>query len=200
MLRGNLATRPFYNERLVALLLALGATVVIALTAINATRLLQLSSRRSELRAQIAADESAAARIRQGAAATQKGVDRAALTVLAGSAHEANLLIDQRTFSWTTLLTLIEGAIPMNVHLTSITPEFKKGDIIITMMLIGKQVEDVAGFMDTLEATGAFYDVGQTVVGATEEGFDRVTIKGFYLPPAATKTAQAAKAGEGETR
>lgn len=199
MLRGNLATRPFYNERIVTLLLALVAAIVVALTVTNVTRLLQLSSRRSELRAQIAADESAAARVRQGAAAVQKGVDRSALAVLAGSAHEANLLIDQRTFSWTTLLTLIEGAIPMNVHLTSITPEFKKGDIIITMMLIGKQVEEVTNFMTALEATGSFYEVNQTVVGATEEGFDRVTIKAFYLAPAPVKT-QAAKAGEGDTR
>jgi hypothetical protein len=117
--------------------------------------------------------------------------------VLAVSAHEANTLIDQRTFSWTTLLTFIEDAIPRNVHLTSITPEFKKGDIILTMMLIGKQAEEVTKFMHALEDTGAFYDVIQTVVGATEEGFDRVTVKAYYLPPAASKTV---KTGEGEAR
>ena len=55
MLRGNLATRPFYNERIVTLLLALVAAVVLALTVTNVTRLLQLSARRSELRAQIGA-------------------------------------------------------------------------------------------------------------------------------------------------
>jgi len=197
MLRGNLATRPFYNERVVALLLALVATIALALTVTNVTRLLQLSSRRSELRQQIAADEAAAARIRQSAAGIQKGVDRSALAQLAGSAQEANLLIDQRTFSWTTLLTLIEGAIPMNVHLTSITPEFKKGDIIITMMLVGKEAEAVTNFMNTLEAGGAFYDTVASSIGATEEGFDRVTLKTFYLPPA---PAKAAKSGEGETR
>ena len=71
MLRGNLATRPFYNERIVTLLLALVAAVVLALTVTNVTRLLQLSARRSELRAQIGADEAAAARIRQSAAAMQ---------------------------------------------------------------------------------------------------------------------------------
>jgi len=197
MLRGNLATRPFYNERIVTLLLALIAAVVLALTVTNVTRLIQLSARRSELRGQIAADEAAAARIRQAAAAIQKGVDRTALVSLAGSAREANALIDERTFSWTTVLTLIEQAIPMGVHLTSITPDFKKGDIIITMMLVGRQAEDVTNFMDALEATGAFYDVAATVVGATEEDFDRVTIKGFYLPPASIKPA---KAGEGAAR
>lgn len=197
MLRGNLATRPFYNERIVTLLLALVAVVVLALTVTNVTRLLQLSSRRSELRAQIGADEAAAARIRQSAATVQKGVDRDALVTLAGSAREANALIDERTFSWTTLLTFIESAIPMGVHLTSITPEFKQGDIIITMMLVGKQAEEVIDFMTALSSTGRFYDVGATVVGATEEGYDRVTIKGWYLPPSPVTPA---KTGEGDTR
>ena len=197
MLRGNLATRPFYNERIVTLLLALLAAVVLALTVTNVTRLLQLSSRRTELRSQISADEAAAARIRQNAAGVQKGVDRTALVTLAGSAREANALIDERTFSWTTLLTFIESAIPMGVHLTSITPEFKKGDIIVTMMLVGKQAEDVRNFWTALEASGAFYDVGATIVGPTDEGYDRVTIKGMYLPPPPAKPA---KTGEGDTR
>jgi hypothetical protein len=51
--------------------------------------------------------------------------------------------------------------------------------------------------MTSLEATGSFYDVGATVVGATEEGFDRVTIKAWYLPPAQTKVP---KTGEGDAR
>ena len=197
MLRGNLATRPFYNERIVALMLLLVAAIVLALTVINVTRLVQLSTRRSELRQQIAADEAAAARIRQNAAAVQKGVDRSALVLLAGSAHEANTLIDKRTFSWTQLLTLIEGALPMNVHLTSITPEFKKGDIIITMMLVGKQPEEVTNFMTALEQNATFHDVFATVVGATDEGYDRVTVKAFYVPPPPVRTA---KTGEGDTR
>ena len=197
MLRGNLATRPFYNERIVMLLLALVAAVVLALTVTNVTRLVQLSSRRSALRTQIAADEAAAARIRQTASSVQKGVDRTALAELAGSAREANALIDQRTFSWTTFLTLVESAIPMGVHLTSIAPDFKKGDIIITMNLVGRQAEDVINFTNALETTGRFYDVGATVVGATEEGFDRVTIKGLYLPPPPDKPA---KTGAGDAR
>ena len=40
-----------------------------------------------------------------------QGVDQNALMTLAGSAREANALIEQRTFSWTTFLTYIESAI-----------------------------------------------------------------------------------------
>ena len=39
MLRTNLSTRPFYNERAVQLLLALAALLVVVLTAFNAIRI-----------------------------------------------------------------------------------------------------------------------------------------------------------------
>ena len=74
MLRGNLATRPFYNERIVTLLLALIGAVVLALTVTNATRLMQLSSRRSELRAQINPQLERAARKRSKCDAVVDGV------------------------------------------------------------------------------------------------------------------------------
>lgn len=183
MLRGNLATRPFYNERIVALLLALVALVVLALTGWNATRLVQLSARRSDLRAQISADEAAATRVRQSAVAVQKSVDRAALASLAGSAREANSLIDERTFSWTMLFGFIEDTIPMGVRLTGVSPEIEKGEIVVTMVLVARQVEDVTTFMRALEGTGAFYDVMPTEADRTEDGLERVTVRAPYAPP-----------------
>lgn len=195
MLRGNLATRPFYNERIVSAIMALVAVIVLALTVSNVTRLMALSSRRSELRAQIGADEATAARIRQTAAEVQKGVDRKSLVSLAGSAREANALIDERTFSWTTLLTFIESTIPTGVRLTAITPEFKKNDIIITMMLVGRRFEDVTDFIQALEATGAFYDAAPTVTEVTEEGLERATVRAFYLPPPPLKAASPGTGG-----
>jgi hypothetical protein len=185
MLRGNLATRPFYNERLVALVLVLVAILAVALSVFNVTRLLQLSSRRSELRAQISVDEADAARIRQNAVAVQNSVDRASLMSLAGSAREANGLIDARTFSWTTFFGYIEDTIPMGVRLTAVSPEIEKGTIVVTMLLLGRQAEDVAAFMTALEETGAFYDASPTVAGRTEDGLQRVTVRISYAPPPA---------------
>lgn len=183
MLRGNLATRPFYNERIVALLLALVGVVVIALTVVNLTRLMQLSARRSELRAQIGADEAAALRVRQSAVAVQQSVDGAALASLAGSAREANSLIDERTFSWTMLFGYIEDTIPMGVRLTAVSPEIEKGEIVVTMLLVARQVEDVTTFMRALEGTGAFYDVMPTEADRTEDGLERVSVRAPYAPP-----------------
>lgn len=202
MLRGNLATRPFYNERLVSLLLMLIAGAALALTLFNASRLMQLSARRSELRAQMSEDEANAARIRGSAVAVQNSVDRAALLSLAGSAREANSLIDARTFSWTTFFGYIEDTIPTGVRLNAVSPEIEKGDIIVTMLLIGRQADDVATFMTALEETGAFYDVMPTGADRTEDGMERVTVRAGYLPPvpapapaAPTTSATPAKGG-----
>ena len=43
MLRGNLSTRPFYNERLVHLALALAALIVLVVTVLNVVTLVRLS-------------------------------------------------------------------------------------------------------------------------------------------------------------
>lgn len=186
MLRGNLATRPFYNERLVSLALIALTLVVVALTVFNVSRLTALSSTRSALRAQISADEAQAQAIRAGAMAVQTSVDRAALQQLAGSTRLANTLITARTFSWSTFFGYIEDAIPFDVRLTAVSPEIEKGDTIVTMLLLGRSEADIDTFARALEDTGAFYDVLYEVADSTEEGLKRVTLRGFYYPPAIT--------------
>jgi hypothetical protein len=161
---------------------------------------MQLSSRRTELRAQATADADAAARLRQNAVAVQSSVDPAVLNTLAGSAREANSLIDARTFSWTTFFSYIEDTIPMGVRLTAVSPEIENGNITVTMMLAGRRVEDVAAFMTALENTGAFYDARPTVADRTEEGLELATVVVGYLPLAkdvAAAPPQPAGAGGG---
>jgi len=182
MLRGNLATRPFYNERLVTLLLVMLTVIVVALTMFNATRLVSLSSRRSALRADIAADEAQAAQIRANAAAVQNNVDRAALQDLAGSTRLANTLITARTFSWTTFFGYIEDTIPFNVRITAVSPEIEKDEIVVTILLLGRSESDIEAFATALEDTGAFYDAGFTAADSTEDGLKRVTLTTKYLP------------------
>jgi hypothetical protein len=197
MLRGNLATRPFYNERLVTLALVVLTVVVVALTIFNAAKLVSLSSRRSALRAEIAADETQAAQIRANATAVQNSVDRAALNDLAGSTRLANNLITARTFSWTTFFGYIEDTIPRDVRITAVSPEIEKGEIQVTMLLLGRTESDIEMFAASLEGTGAFYDVRYTVADSTEERLKRVTLTSKYLPtgtePSAAPTPEAPK-------
>lgn len=195
MLRGNLATRPFYNERLVSAVLVILALVAVALTAYNATRLTALSSRRSELRAQIAADEGEVNRVRAEAAAIQGSVDRTALQTLAGSTRLANSLITARTFSWTTFFGFIEDTIPMDVRITAVSPEVEKGEIIVTLLALGRTAQGIDTFSRALEDTHAFKNLFFTVADKTDDGLFRVTMRATYIPPALPPAAPPADAG-----
>src|SRR6188474_525733 len=106
MLRGNLSTRPSYNDRAVTLLIAGAALVVALMTLYNGFRLFDLTRRRSSIHDRIEASQSQKRQLESEATALQQGIDRKSLAQLSASAHEANGLIDDRTFSWTTLFGL----------------------------------------------------------------------------------------------
>jgi hypothetical protein len=84
MLRLNLSTRPFYNERGLHVGLGLAGLVLAVVTALNAWQLVSLSSRQTMLAGQAAADEARAADLRRQAqqdatvSRTSRGVGRRA--------------------------------------------------------------------------------------------------------------------------
>lgn len=180
MLKSNLSTRPFYNERRVHVAAVLVALVVIAFTAWNVARLVTLSSRRTELRTQIDGDERIAADLRSRAAALEQTVDTNALTAVAASAREANAIIDRRTFSWTTFFNRLEETLPPGVMLGSVAPQVENGDVVVTMVVMARRAEDVDDFMVKLEASGAFTDVRLINDTIDDDGLHRAALSGRY--------------------
>jgi Tfp pilus assembly protein PilN len=180
MLKSNLSTRPFYNERRVHLAVAIVALIVVAFTAWNAARLVALSSRRTELRTGIQTDEQVAADLRSRAQAMERSVDTVALASVAESAREANAVIDRRTFSWTTFFNRLEDTLPPGVMLSSVSPSVESGRVIVTMVVIARRAEDVDDFMMKLEASGAFSDVMSASDTLGDDGLHRVALRGRY--------------------
>lgn len=184
MLRGNLSSRPFYNERLVSLAIGLIAVLAVALTAFNAYKLFVLSQRRSELKAGIARDMGQAQQIERGAVTLQRTVDRATLVQLAGSTQEANILIDQRTFSWTVFLGLIETKMPFDLRLVAVTPRVERGNIRMAMTVVGRKLEDIDAFVEALQDSGAFYDLlARNKERSDDDNTFRGEVVGYYLAP-----------------
>jgi hypothetical protein len=184
MLRGNLSSRPFYNERLVSAALVLVAVLALVLTAFNGYKLYALSKQRSELKGRIERDAAQAQQIERGAVDLQRSVDRTTLIQLAGSTQEANTLIDQRTFSWTVFFGLIEKTLPMDLHLVAVAPRIERGNIKVTMSVVGKQLEDVDAFVDALQDTGSFYDLSpKTKERNEDDNTYRADVVGYYLAP-----------------
>ena len=186
MLRGNLATRPFYNERLVALVLALVGLIALAASVFNARTLLDLSRQRAALGSRIDANERQVAQIRHDAEAVQRTVDRKHLETLVSATHEANDLIDQRTFSWTTLFGVIEKTLPIDVRLVAVAPKIDKDNTLVTMIVVARKPEALADFVAALEgpaAAGTFYDVIKHADQRNDDGTMDATIEAYYLPP-----------------
>jgi len=182
VLRTNLSTRPFYNERAVHALAALVALVFVALAAWQGVRVVRLSRDKTELQTAIKRDRNEITYREKEAADIRRGIDQKQLSVVATAAKEANDLIAQRTFSWTQLFNMLEATLPEDVMLTAVRPEIKDGTTHVHLDVQGKSSDDVDAFWDRLEKTGEFRDVQWTDVAITDDGLQRIQMTCVYNP------------------
>jgi Tfp pilus assembly protein PilN len=192
MLRTNLSTRPFYNERLVSAILGLVALVILALTVFNVVQLTSLSRRNRALSASVTRAETEATELRQKASRARAQVDRERLQAVLEASQEANRLIDRRVFSWTGLLNQLETTLPPDVRIQSIRPSSDEGVLTLSMTVFARRPEDVDDFITRLEGTGAFRNVVPRQDSTTPEGLLEVLLEGRYVPPAAGRQGAAA--------
>lgn len=185
MLRGNLSTRPFYNERAVQFLLTSVGVALVALSLFTVWQLVSLTRADRELATRIAHDEQQAATLRAEAARIRGQLDARTLESTARATQEANTVIDARTFSWTALFNVIERTIPSDVRLRLVTPSVDRGVLTVQFVAIATRVESVAQFLDRLEAAGAFSNLRSVDEQALEDGTIEVTCAGQYLGPGA---------------
>lgn len=204
MLRTNLSTRPFYNERLVSFIIAIVGIAAIAVLVVSVQQILSLSSTRTRLRDQMTRDQNSAGLADTEALALQKQINNKSLKGLAVSAQQANTLIDERTFSWTAFFGLIEKTLPNDVRVVSVAPVIDKTGVLVQMTVISKRPEDLAKFIEGMQGTGAFYDVLPKQEDSTDDGNRRTSIEARYLPsktvapaPAADTAAAPAKPAAG---
>lgn len=183
MLRTNLSTRPFYNERALHGVLGVTALIVVALTLFNLTQIVLLTRRQSSLSSQVNAAETRAAELRAQAVRTRQAVNAKELDTMSGAAREANILIGQRLFSWTDLLNRLENTLPDNVRITALRPSVARdGTIKVTMTVNAQGVDDIEQFMANLEQTTAFSEVYPLDDEPAEDGGVRASLEGIYAP------------------
>lgn len=181
MLRTNLSTRPFYNERLVRGLLAVGIFIVLALAVFNAIEILMLSQRQSALGRQADTAETRARELRAHAVRTRQAVDAKQIEAMSGAAREANAIIGQRLFSWTDLLNRLETTLPDNARITSLRPRVERdATITVVMTVTGRTNEDIEVFMANLDATKVFTQVFASEDRRSEEGLVQAVVEGKY--------------------
>ena len=181
MLKGNLSTRPFYNERLVSLVVGGAMILAIALLVFNVTSLYRLSGQRGQQNAEQEVSRAETARVNAEADRLRQSLDRSNLLVLAKDTREANDLIDQRTFSWTEFFTIVEKNMPRDARLMAVAPRVERGVFKIVMSVNAKQRDEVATLIDALLATGSFKDIFPVDSTALEDGTLTTTLESEYL-------------------
>ena len=183
MIRTNLSTRPFYNQRVVHVWLIVIALMVLGATAFNVSRVLRYSRSDTRLATQAAQDEARAGELRQQASRLRGSVDARQVDTAAADARQANDLIDRRTFSWTDLFNRFETTLPDEVRIASVRPRVERdGGIVLTISVSARSVEDVNTFIENLESTGAFSNVRPADERTEEAGTILSTLEAPYFP------------------
>ena len=200
MLRTNLATRPFYNERLARAALGLAAAIGLAILAAGVVRLVDLARLNGDLEARQDRAARDTAVLAARAAEAQRAATSRDLTALAEATREANTLITQRVFSWTDFFNRIETTLPPDVMVTEVRPEIEPGTVDVAMGVLGRSLDAISRFVTSLETSGAFIGVLNRQVELTEDGMYRAVLRGRYLESEAPLDAAGGGTGEGGPR
>ena len=192
MIRSNLSTRPFYNERAVQLWLLLLALIVVAATLFNVALVIRYSQTDTELATEAKRDEARAGDLRAEAARLRGSVDLQQIELASTEARQANALIDRRTFSWTDLLNQFETTFPDNVRIVAVRPTLdEKGGLVLTINIVAGSVDDVDELIGNLEGTGSFSRLLSVDERFNADGMLEATLQGHYVPRQATPAPEA---------
>jgi len=150
----NLARRPFRNERLPTILLAVGCAGLAILTVRHAFLARDLLPGRSrDVMAQVAALEKEASGLRAEATELRR---LAAPTETLREWAAVQALVDRRAFSWTGLFSALERALPPGVRLVSVSPRDGRDGLVLTIAAVGRQGEDALALLAALQSQGDF--------------------------------------------
>lgn len=199
MLRGNLSTRPFYNERLVRTALAVLALAAAGLTLFNVVEILRLEREGRDARQTVSRNNAQAREMADKAREIRQSINQAQLEAVRVSARDANALIDRRAFSWTALLNYFQATLPPDVRIAGVAPQIgDDGRMLVAISVFARRIDDLSAFEDALEDTGAFTDVLSRQIGTEDDGTTRAELQGYYSGPAAAAAPpRASEAGTG---
>lgn len=190
MLRTNLSTRPFYNQRALRAAIAAVALVALVLSVYNAARIVSLTARTADLSGRAAAAEARAQELGNQSRQIRDSLNRADVSATEGKALEANQLIDRRAFSWTALFNRFEETLPDDVRITAVQPQVdRQGQFVLAINVISRSVEAVDTFIAEMEKSGAFRTALAVQEQLQEDNTFRSVIQAYYVPSAAAPAA-----------
>jgi len=163
----NLATRPARNERLPALVFASLATVVVLGSVIHGVLVARLAST-----AATSLDKEMERLTREREELRVKDRELRAVKVEKPALERWRAvkdLVDQRSFSWTGLLSRLETALPPDVRLVSISPSVRDGRIRLGLDAVVRSPDDAVPLVKALEDRPEFEEVFLVSIDAGSE-------------------------------
>ena len=182
MLRINLSTRPFYNERLVSICLWILIVVVVFLTVFNFRTAAKLSSQHTELSERLRRAKDSTDEISEQLSRIERDVNPEILDAILTAGREVDLLIERHLFSWTEFFNQIESSLPPDVMMTTLRPEIEDKTLNVFINVLAKSVADIDGFVSRLEERGTFAEILITQEERTGTGLYSAAMRGRYIP------------------
>lgn len=154
----NFASGGYERARLIAAAVYLAALVGFCLAGVNAWWALEDRREAAGLQDNIVRVQQQSARLRDDLQTLGFAPENStAVSELTQRVAGLNQILEQKAFSWTTVLNDLESAVPRNVSVTSIHPELKTG--VVALQGVALSLQDLTQFMIALERGGRFTDV-----------------------------------------
>jgi Tfp pilus assembly protein PilN len=161
-IRLNLATRPLRNRRFYRTAFAVSVLILAGLAALAVFLSVKYGLAHSKAEAEVARLESG---IAQAGAATRAFRSKAEAVAKAEQERVelVNAVILRKSFSWTGLLSELEGALPESSYVTSLAPNFVgESAVDLRIKVVSRSLDDLLALVDRL----------------TERKFTRIRVEG----------------------
>lgn len=175
----NLASRPFRNETLPALLLGLGFVLLLAGSAVHAVALWRLLPANTSARyREVDELEARLLRLETRAATLKRDVPAATLSEWLFVKD----LVDRRAFSWTRLLRDLEEVMPEGVRVVALAPDADDDEIELKLDAHVRTPEDGLELVRRLEARPEFDHVDPLSTAEMQSGGRLLRLRMAYQP------------------
>ena len=159
IIRNNLASVPLRNYSLYFLGCISLVVLGVLFTIWNVTAYTAALAETGNLQERISQQGERRDQLQQQASGLQQKINRIKTPEFVKKTEFINNAIKRRIFSWTTLLDQLEGSLPEEVKMVSVSPSITNQKVSLDVEVAGKSLSDVTKLILTLENSPSFSDV-----------------------------------------
>lgn len=180
----NLASRPYRDYRPVYAVVVAVSLVTAFLMLNNVETFYRYINETRATRSKIEALEAQAQRETESRRVLEHRLRGLDLATLDTRTRFINENLEQRAFSWSTLLDELESVLPDDVRLLTIAPSFENGSILLSLQLQSRSAEGMIETINRMHADPQFSEPFPSSEVRSGDQYD-FNLRVSYLPPGA---------------